>query len=102
MLIQVHRVDENGFYDEPVLIKQDELIEEENIITVDPPDGLFHPRWTGTEWIEGLTAQEIEERTKPQPLPPDPVEERMNEMQANFDAAIMELTRAMAVQQGGV
>lgn len=31
------------------------------VLTIDPPNGLYKPKWTGTEWIEGLTQTEIEE-----------------------------------------
>ncbi len=70
MLIQVHRIDENGFYLEPVLIEQGDVVNDENIITVDPPQGLYKPRWVEGEWTEGLSQQEIDELTKPKPLTP--------------------------------
>jgi hypothetical protein len=68
MLIQVHRIDSDGFYIEPVLIEQNDVIEDENIVTVDPPEGLYKPRWLNGEWTEGLSQEEIDAiRNKPQP-----------------------------------
>lgn len=59
---------------------------------------VLNEQLTPVSNIEELRAADRE----PKPIPPDPVEVRMNEMQANFDAAIMEITMAMAAQQGGV
>ena len=73
MLIQVHRIDENGFYLEPVLIEQGDVVNDENIITVDPPQGLYKPRWVEGEWTEGLTQDEIDKLTKPSELQPNPL-----------------------------
>lgn len=30
-------------------------------LNVEPSQGLIQPKWNGTEWIEGATAQEIEQ-----------------------------------------
>jgi hypothetical protein len=120
MLIQVHRIDENGFYLEPVLIESEEdlyetvtMFEETpegerleyttrqkraDIVEIDPPEGLYKPKWTGEEWTEGLTPEEIAELTNPQPTPPDPIQEKINELQANFDQAILELSMAIAMK----
>lgn len=74
MLIQVHRVDKDGFYMEPVLIEQNNVIEDENIVTIDPPEGLYKPRWLDGEWVEGLTPEEIEEIKKPIPKVPSEID----------------------------
>ncbi|AMA74010.1 hypothetical protein ACH33_14965 [Aneurinibacillus sp. XH2] len=96
MLIQVHRIDENGFYVEPVLIESEEELYETvtmfeetpegervqyttqqkraDIMEIAPPEGLFRPRWVEGEWTEGLSQQEIDELTKPKPLTPSDME----------------------------
>ena len=39
-----------------------------------PPQGLYLPRWTGTEWVEGGTA--------PEPAPHDPtIDERLDSLE---------------------
>jgi hypothetical protein len=32
----------------------------ENIVITDPPNGLYRAKWTGTEWVEDITQEEIE------------------------------------------
>lgn len=65
MLKQVYEIDEFGYLKEISVKDFDEqgnCTEElpENIITVDPPQGLYKHKWTGIEWIEGLTQEEID------------------------------------------
>lgn len=63
MLKQVYKIDSEGHIIE-ILIKdfdeQGNCLEEltEDIITVDPPQGLYRPKWTGSEWIETMTEAE--------------------------------------------
>ncbi|GED16404.1 hypothetical protein [Aneurinibacillus migulanus] len=99
MVIQVHRVDKDGFYMEPVLIEQNDVIEDENIVTIDPPEGLYKPRWLDGEWLEGLTSEEIEEIKKTVPQEPDPIEQ----LQAENAALMMQVAQLEAKneQQAG-
>ncbi len=63
MLKQVYKIDSNGLIEE-ILVKdfdeQGNCVEEltEDIITVDPPQGLYRAKWTGSEWIETMTEEE--------------------------------------------
>ncbi|WJQ80867.1 hypothetical protein [Brevibacillus brevis] len=59
--IQAYRIDVNGFFVEPVLISADLPPEQipEDIVKERPTDGLFKAKWTGDQWEEGLTSQEI-------------------------------------------
>lgn len=67
---QVIKVDENGFYVEPVIVSDDEDDEVENLIETPIPEGFYLPRWNGEKWVEGLTVEEIEalkQQNQPQP-----------------------------------
>lgn len=63
MLKQVYEIDENGYLKD-ILVKefdkQGNCTEElpPDIITVDPPQGLYRPKWAGSEWIETMTETE--------------------------------------------
>jgi len=63
-MLVFRKVDENGLYVEDVL-KDDavEVQEDERLIMEPIPDGLqlWHPKWNGTEWIEGKAQDEIDE-----------------------------------------
>jgi len=62
---QVYEISEKGYLKE-IHVKefdaQGNCTEElaENIVTVAPPQGLYRPIWTGTEWVEGMTKIEID------------------------------------------
>lgn len=88
---EVYEIDEDGFLIESPPKEFDEEglpIEElpDNFIVSDPPHNFHHARWDGEEWIEGLTPEEIEEITKPQP-PVLTIEEQL----AEKDAQILKL-----------
>lgn len=64
MLKEVYEIDENGFIFEIYvkdLNEEDNHLEElaKNIITIQPPNGLYRAKWTGTEWVEGMSQDEI-------------------------------------------
>ena len=52
----VRIIDNNGFFIEDAFV--DELTE--FTIETPCPDGFYRPKWNGTEWVEGMTAEEIE------------------------------------------
>lgn len=62
------RIDNKGNFIEDVLLEEipytyDEegnKIYDTHYIETIVPNGLYKPKWTGTEWIEGLTQEEIE------------------------------------------
>lgn len=55
---QVFEIDEIGYIKEIYVV--DEGAETE-LITVQPPQGLHRAKWTGAEWIEGLSQEELGE-----------------------------------------
>jgi hypothetical protein len=57
---QVYRIDDQGFYIEPVIIEGEE---QTGLISSPIPEGLYKPKWNGKEWVEGLTQEEIDELT---------------------------------------
>lgn len=57
-MYKVIKVDSEGFYIEDVLTETLENLETNLII--DPcPEGFYLPKWTGLEWKEGLTEEQI-------------------------------------------
>jgi hypothetical protein len=59
MFIEYERVNEEGF------IIENQVFEEGTqpegwLDNLEIPQGLFKPRWNGSEWVEGATAEEIE------------------------------------------
>ncbi len=85
MLKQVYVINENGYLQE-ILVKefdeQGNYIEElaENIITVDPPQGLYKAKWTGIEWIEDMTQEEIDALNN-QPYEPTEEQQRLTDLE---------------------
>lgn len=64
------KTDENGLFIEDVIFSEPPLIDIDEeprpqYIAEPVPQGFYHPKWNGTEWIEGLTDDEIAEITKP-------------------------------------
>ena len=55
-MIYVRLIDEDGMF------ISDEFVEELTEFTIEEvcPSGFYHPRWNGTEWVEGLTVEEIQ------------------------------------------
>lgn len=63
--------------------------ETEIALDVEPSQGLYLPKWNGTEWVEGLTEEEIQ-AIKDSTLPTEPsLEERLQALE------IMELERIL-------
>lgn len=60
---QVYEIDAHGYLKEIYVKEFDEQgCKEElsdNMITIDPPQGLYRARWTGTEWVEDMSYEEI-------------------------------------------
>lgn len=61
-----------------LFLRDDFTFDEETEIGLDtePSQALYAPKWDGTEWIEGLSEEEITELTKPAFQEPT-VEERL-------------------------
>ena len=54
-MILVRIIDDNGLFIEDAFV--DELTE--FTIETPCPDGFYLPKWDGTQWVEGKTAEEI-------------------------------------------
>jgi hypothetical protein len=51
--MQYFRIDEDGYYLEPVIAHySDNSQMPDELIAVQPPNGLYRAKWTGTEWVE--------------------------------------------------
>ena len=57
---------EDVLFESHPTLEDDEL--DQQYVEEAPPQGLYLPRWTGTEWVEGGTAPE------PEPQAPSEVE----------------------------
>lgn len=52
MLIQANRIDSDGFFVEPVVINNTDVMPADHI--KEPvPDGFYKPRWVDGAWVEG-------------------------------------------------
>jgi hypothetical protein len=90
MEIPAYRIDENGFYVGVVILQNErelqEALEDKTLVFDAPPDSLFRSKRENGEWTEGLSEEEIAERMKPQPVPPDLIVERIEGIEAlNLD-----------------
>ena len=63
---EVFEIDQNGYIAEKYAVEFDqegnplgELTE--NFIIAQPPDGLYRAKWNGTEWVEDMAQEEINE-----------------------------------------
>lgn len=45
-----------------------------------PQPNFYRPKWTGGNWVEGATQEEIDKMTKAEPQPPT-VEKRVSELE---------------------
>lgn len=91
---QAYEIDSNGLIKEIYVVNVDEngtILDKDksHLISIDPPHGLFKAKWTGTEWIEGATQEEIDELTKAEPSPPT-MEQRVTELE-NMILMMMEV-----------
>lgn len=55
---QVYKIDETGFFREPVIVNENEM--PDDCVPEKWKTPLYKPKWNGTEWIEGLTQAEID------------------------------------------
>lgn len=67
--MQLYRkIDDKGFFIEDVILEDVPFVYDEDYNKIPDPNhistpvqnGLYRPRWTGTEWVEGLTKDEID------------------------------------------
>lgn len=65
--VQVNRIDQDGFFVEPVLFDVEQVRQHEagildlgeDIVTTQIQEGLFKPKWDGQQWLEGRQFEEI-------------------------------------------
>lgn len=70
-----YEINSDGFIINNYLIDGDVKVPDNCIDVQLPQPLLFHkPKWAGSEWIEGSTQEEIDERTKIEPSPPTEIE----------------------------
>ena len=98
------KVDENGLFIEDVILDEHPMIEQNEESIPDPyyiaepvPQGFYHPKWNGSEWMEGLTNVEIDELTKPQPHEPT-IEERLEQTEELLRTVTMAFTEYVFTQ----
>ena len=86
-MLYVRIIDEQGLFIE------DAFVEDLTEFTIETPcpSGFYRPRWNGTEWVEGLSEEEIAELTKPVPQEPT-VEERLEQTEQLLQATTMAFT----------
>ena len=60
--MMLFKYDENGIYQYAIIIDEiDESVVLSNVTEVEPPFHLHRAKWTGTEWVEDMTQEEINE-----------------------------------------
>jgi hypothetical protein len=64
----LRKVDDKGYFVEDVLVESrptiivdDEEVLDPQYIDIPCEGGFYKPKWNGSEWVEGLTEEEIEE-----------------------------------------
>lgn len=106
-------VDTQGYYDNnfvlvtsevgdfsDALIQSYVLQDGERLIDANSPAGAFaRPRWNGSEWIEGGTAEEIAAWEAAKPVPEPAVPGELDILREEVDAALMELAGGLAEQE---
>lgn len=71
---EVFMIDDCGYIVDKYIADFDNLgnpikILPENVVTVSLFNGLYRPRWTGTEWVEDMSQEEIDAlNNQPQPV----------------------------------
>lgn len=57
----------------PVLDDNDQPTPDPLYVSEPVPQGFYHPKWNGSEWVEGMSQEQIDE-LKNQPVEPSPEE----------------------------
>lgn len=79
-----------------LFLRDDFTFDEETEIGLEvaPAQGLYLPKWNDTEWVEGLSEEEINELKKPQPIEPT-LEERLELIKTQNELALAELAEVI-------
>lgn len=89
-MIQAHKIDVDGFVVEPIVIKLEQEVSKD-IIKEPMQNGLYKPKWTGTEWIEGKTEEEFLEDEFLASLQPSPKEVAKAERELEIIELLIEM-----------
>lgn len=78
----VARINENGYFIEDVILQKGEEIPSDCIKKrLDTTErGYYRPKWTGTEWIEDMTQEEIDDLNN---QPKEPTESEIQQQVIN-------------------
>ena len=60
-------------------------------LEVKPSQGLYKPKWNGTEWVEGLSEEEVNKLKKSHPIETS-LEERLEQTEQLLQATTMAFT----------
>lgn len=84
-----YEINDEGFIINNYLVDGDIEIPDGCIFVQLPQPLLFYkPKWTGEEWAEGATQEEIDEITKVEPSPPTQ-EDRIKELETIVNMLLM-------------
>ncbi|WP_027410375.1 hypothetical protein [Anoxybacteroides tepidamans] len=89
MIKQVSRVDEAGFFIEPVLVDEKDTLSPD-LIKTPVPEGFYKPRWDGTQWVEGMSEEEFNQLKANQPEP-SPSSDELKLRVENVEGAVIGL-----------
>jgi hypothetical protein len=93
---KVIKIDDTRLFVEDVLLEDDAELPE-GCVEDSPLEGLYLPKWDGTQWIEGLTPEEIAALQ----IPPNPTQvEILTQKTALLEQGIAELTMYIATIGG--
>ncbi|MCM3663445.1 hypothetical protein M3204_03450 [Mesobacillus subterraneus] len=56
MMIQVNKINEDGYILEPVVVNEMDVLQAD-LISLPVPDGLYIPKWQNRAWVEGATEE---------------------------------------------
>ena len=94
--MRLAKVDEQGLFIEDVIVKEyplievdGEMVKDESYVSAPSQGGLYKPKWTGTEWVEGMAQTEID--TLKNVVQPQTLEEKVVEQ----DGVIADLTQLL-------
>lgn len=57
--MQIYFYDEKKYFTNTRLATEEELLELDNFTSIEIPNGLYRPKFTGETWIEGADADEL-------------------------------------------
>ena len=82
-----------------IFLRDDVIFDEKTEIglEVEPSQGLYKPKWNGTEWIEGMSAEEIALIVNQPIEETQPIEARVEKLELEQEQVIDLLAQALGV-----